>query len=68
MHLWSIQEVFIPGQSQRTREHIVSASSLFWRIITNDPLNEAVLYSWVSCRKNIGDGWEERKMPRGSKG
>lgn len=49
IHLWSEQEVFITGQSQRTREHIVSPSSLFWRISSNDPLNEPLLYSsWLS--------------------
>lgn len=68
IHLRRRQEVFIPGQSRRTREHIVSPSSLFWRISTNDPLNEPLLYSsWLSWGKNIGEGSEERKMLRGSK-
>ena len=59
----------MPVQSQRTRVHIVSGSSLFRRISTNDPLNELLLYSsGLSWGKNIGDGREEKKRARwGSK-
>lgn len=72
IHQRNRQEVCLPGQSQSTRENIVPSSSLFRRISTNDPLNEPILYSSAHTVFIMGKRWEryweEKKMPRSSKG
>lgn len=56
------------SDGQETRERILSASSLFWGISTNEPLNEHLLYSSrLSWGKNIEEEQKECKMARGSK-
>lgn len=44
------------SDSQKTRDRILSTSSLFWGISTNEPLNEHLLYS---SRSSWGKNIEE---------